>query len=372
MIHVVCCIDCEGPLDETPEFAAWHKGLPFLHAWQGVRDAMVRLTGPERGKLTDSLGLPARFSWFVLDNVGWQDNPRRRAMGFHEIWDQTLAAVASPELDGWGFHHHVVPPCRHAVEYSTTAFSTPWLEQSLCRRLLDREHFPSVFRAGGTVMRNDLSRYLERFIPFDYSPLPGYGEPGAQMDWRGTPRWPYRPTWSDYRHAVSYTPYDSESGWEEMRRWMVPAWEDSWLHTVSEADIPDEGIFAFALHDRRDPLPAIQRITALLKGREWKWATARDAIVEDAGIPDTPAPVLTIEREGDLYWIRSDREGFGATPFLAVDDGRHVWRDEPTSEGNNTWAYKPQHPVRLAVALSSVSGRVGVAHLSAVNDKGEV
>jgi hypothetical protein len=47
---------------------------------------------------------------------------------------------------------------------------------------------------------------------------------------------------------------------------------------------------------------------------------------------------------------------------LAVDDGRNCWRDEPTQEGPTCWAYKPQHPlVRLAVALSSVSGRVGVA-----------
>jgi hypothetical protein len=354
MISVVACIDAEGPLDETPEFAAWHKGLPFLHAWQGVREAMVRLTGVERANLTDSLGLPARFSWFVLDNVGWQDNPRRRAMGFHEIWDQTQAAVDSPELDSWGFHHHVVPPCRHAVEYSTTAFSTPWLERSLCRRLLERGHFPSTFRAGGTVMRNDLSHYLERFIPFDFSPLPGYGGPGEQMDWRGTPPRPYRPSWADYRRRRPAHPV--------MDRWMVPAWEDSWLHTVSEADIPESGIFAFALHDRRDPLPAIQRITGLLKGREWKWAGAREAICEYAGIEDTPAPVLTIEREGELYWIRSDREGFGSVPFLAVDDGRNCWRDEPTQEGPTCWAYKPQHPlVRLAVALSSVSGRVGVA-----------
>jgi hypothetical protein len=308
----------------------------------------------ERGKLTDSLGLPARFSWFVLDNVGWQDNPRRRAMGFHEIWDQTQAAVVAPELDGWGFHHHVVPPCRHAVEYSTTTFSTPWLEQSLCRRLLEREHFPSTFRAGGTVMRNDLSHYLERFIPFDYSPLPGYGGPGEQMDWRGTPRVPYVPYSTDYRAGSTW-------GVLGRVRWMVPAWEDSWLHTVSEADIPESGIFAFALHDRRDPLPAIQRITALLKGREWKWATAQSAIVEYAGIPDTPAPVLTIERVGETYWIRSDREGFGATPFLAVDDGRNVWRDEPTSEGGNVWCYRPLHEVkRISAALSSVCGKVGV------------
>jgi hypothetical protein len=350
MIHVVCCIDCEGPLDETPEFAAWHKGLPFLHAWQGVREAMVRLTGVERGNLTDPLGRPAQFSWFVLDNVGWQDNPRRRAMGFHEIWDQTRAAVLSPELDSWGFHHHVVPACGHAVEYSTAAFATPWLEQSLCRRLLERGHFPSTFRAGGTVMRNDLSHFLERFVPFDFSPLPGYGGPGHQMDWRGTSTIPYRPASEDYRR------------WGSMRHLMVPTWEDSWLHTVSEADIPESGIFAFALHDRRDPLPAIQRITGLLKGREWKWAGAREAICEYAGIEDTPAPVLTIEREGDLYWIRSDREGFGPVPFVAVDDGRVCFRDEPTQEGPTTWAWKALHePKRLAVALSSVSGRVGVA-----------
>ena len=43
------------------------------------------------------------------------------------------------------------------------------LFQILCRRIIDRNWFPSSFRAGFHAERQDLYNFLEEYIPFDLS-----------------------------------------------------------------------------------------------------------------------------------------------------------------------------------------------------------
>ena len=127
-LYVVHCVDTEGPLEETLnatfERLSQEKGIDFeasietliklqnqeinlkgreqeikdyiapkrlayLDSWEQVEKMIFSVTNEEfRYRFSDSKGNPYTFSWFIVDTVGYKDNPRRKAVGFHTIWDQ--------------------------------------------------------------------------------------------------------------------------------------------------------------------------------------------------------------------------------------------------------------------------------------------
>lgn len=320
MVRVVYCVDTEGPLEETPEVAA-HAYKPCLPTWAAVEANLAEATHA-RAKFPDATGGGVVFSWFVADNVGWCDNPRRKAYGYHAVYDRVRPYWGAQ--DAVGFHHHVVTPQRRALEYGTSWTATPYAETALCRRLLERGAFPAVFRAGGAVMRPDLAAYLDLFIPVDYSPHPPVGGPGEPMDWR--------------RHPVTSRPVRVGGGRLQVRTVEL----DSRTYQMTAEDVErafaEDGILAFAGHDRRPLVDDLARawglIDAVAAGRPWLWANALEAVAPDA------APIRwTIAERAGCVWFTADQPLYGA-PFLAVDDHGLIYRDNPTQEGECLWAYR--------------------------------
>lgn len=371
-LSVLYCLDTEGPVDETPAQTVtrlYDHGLPrslpadrttlsrvrggyygerladiadprrtnFLDSWSAVTDMLEHATSDEsRWKYTDSFGTPLKISWFVIDLVGYAENPRRRAQGQHAVWDQVSRLFGPADSIGW--HVHTLPATREALIYGTSWTSFPDHEASLCRRLLDKHAFPASFRAGGAIERNDLSHWLERFIPFDYSALPGVH--GHGMDWRGTPNHSYHPSFKDYR-----TPGD-------MQRWITPCYDaDSWVHRASLDDVTSD-VFAFANHDRLPILRDVERIVAMLNasGREWRWATAS---------PPGSATLSVTWQTTTTVLIES--EPIFGEPFVAIEEGERVYRDNAIRESETTWSYTfHRKPSRFAVAVNTPEGRTGV------------
>ena len=374
-------IELGGREQEIACFLAPRR-LDYLTTWREVEAMLDQATSPAfRRARPDSDGNPYLYSWFVIDVVGYADNPRRKAVGFHAVWDQYARFLAgNPFGDALGWHFHVAPVGGHALEYNTSWTNNDWHEQALARRLLERSWFPALWRAGGVVQRIDQSFWLEQFIPFDYSSqaLAGpcaIGGPGEQSDWRGAPaRWlPYHPSFYDYRAEGN------------MRRWVFRCLDvDTHACSLSQDDVDAafdqaaaEGVavLAYTCHDRRDIRPVVDRAWDMIQAGSRRRPEVRlrhtgaDTAARLAcGLADREPPRLRLTRDGDLIRVGSDRPLFGPHPFLAVqEEGGVFYRDNPTMESDTAWAYRlvrPGKTVKVGVAGCGPEGRAGVAVLA--------
>ena len=370
---------CELPLDgkeqEIARFASAAR-LAYLSSWREVEEMVTRVTATEfRQRYQDSQGGPYVFSWFVVDVVGYRDNPRRKAVGYHAVWDRyQLLLRGNDDVDCFGWHFHTVPVSRHALEYNTCWTNNDYPERVLARRLLERRSFPSVFRAGGLIERNDLSWWLEQFIPFDYSSAAmsqGAGRPGLVWDWRHAPlEWtPYHPDWYDYRRPG------------QMRRSIFRCLEITGYECViAEADVAaafqlaatgQDVVLAYTSHDRRDLEPDVARAVQVLSEVAvdyprvpWRFTNALEAARMVLGQSRVAPPQFRHHWNSDVLWIESDQDLFGPIPFIAVEEeGEIFFRDNPTVEGPRRWAYVPPRRCstrRIGVAGSNPAGATGL------------
>ena len=307
------------------------QNRPTFATWAEVEEAL-RKANWARHLYPDTQGRPAKLSWFIADHIGWVDNPRRKATGQHAVYDHIIKHVQGGDSVGW--HCHALSPRRRALEYSTTWTTHLGLvEESLCRRLLERGTFPSTFRAGGAIMRPDLAAWLDLFIPFDYSPHPALGGPGEAMDWR-------KPAPLAKRWEVCTAELDSIT--YKMTE------EDVERAFVAEEALTGSGVVSYAGHDRRSVVGDMQRAHALVEKvagkRKWKWANASEALKPNY----TPVEWSLVEDAGVTYMTAA--EPIFGHPFLAVQDGECVYRDNPTREDVMMWAFKPPKGARVVVA----------------------
>ncbi len=253
-VYVVHCIDSEGPLHESLEatferlkhiyhleFEPSKKLLKELQSgkinlngleksiqmtlnpnllnynntWDKVEEMLIDcLSSNFRNKFKDSKGNGWIYNWHCVDHVDYDVNPRRRDMGYHNIFDEYKRILKENDSlsDGLHFHYHPHPIIKHAHLCATRWLGpTDKLFQVLSRRILDRNWFPSVNRPGFQVNRPDSHWFLEQYIPFDYATLAM--EPteednkqfdfsaGRSGDWRRAPiTWqPYHPDHDDYQ-----------------------------------------------------------------------------------------------------------------------------------------------------------------------------
>jgi hypothetical protein len=253
-VYIVHCIDTEGPLHESLEAtferlkgifqldfepsrellrqlqngeidlggleAAVQKVLdPHLlnynDTWEKV-DFMLAdaMSGRFRNQFLDSKGGGWIFNWFCVDHVDFDINPRRRDVGYHNIFDRyrRMLEETGSEHDGLHFHYHP-----HGFRREGHLCATHWwansnsLAQILSRRVIERKWFPAANRPGYHVIRPDSHWFLEQYIPFDFSnqAIPMSEEDEAQFgleggrfgDWRRAPaNWqPYHPDHDDYQ-----------------------------------------------------------------------------------------------------------------------------------------------------------------------------
>lgn len=182
--------------------------------WTQVNAMLDRIMAAEfRMKDADSFGGGWIYNWFCLDHIGFVNNPRRRDMGFHNVYDLFLErARQDPDCpDGFQFHFHPISTFRDAHHCGTHYLRYPEFFETLARKVIERQFFPSVFRAGFQAERPDIHWFLEQFIPFDITNM-AIDDPsefdrtvdfrnGRSGDWRRAPAdWSvYRPDHDDYQ-----------------------------------------------------------------------------------------------------------------------------------------------------------------------------
>ncbi len=149
VVHIVHCIDTEGPLYESlsatferlkeifgieiePSSANLRKLqnkeidlggkegdvakvvdpklLSYNDSWDKVDNMLSKIMSHEyRNTVKDSFGNGWVYNWFCMDHVGFKINPRRRDIGYHNIYDHYLEVIKNTKSvqDGIHFHHHL-------------------------------------------------------------------------------------------------------------------------------------------------------------------------------------------------------------------------------------------------------------------------
>ena len=151
-VQVVHCVDTEGPLFESlpetfkrlkeifgVELSASREVLEQLQRCEidlgGLEQEVARVFHPQllnynetwdqvdtmledimskefRQRFPDSFNQGWIYNWHCLDHVGYKDNPRRREMGYHSVFDHYNSILEASEVnsrDGLHFHYHDLP-----------------------------------------------------------------------------------------------------------------------------------------------------------------------------------------------------------------------------------------------------------------------
>ena len=444
-VYVVHCVDTEGPLHESVEATferleaifgidlepsvallrqlqagevdlggieqAVRKVvdphlLGYNDTWDKIDDMLASCMSPAfRERTVDSEGHGWVYNWFCVDHVDYDVNPRRRDMGYHNVYDhyQGVLRETGSAQDGVQFHYHP-HGFRRVANHSATHWwaSSDSLIQVLSRRVIDRRWFPAAHRAGFHVIRPDSHWFLEQHIPFDLSSqaVAPVADDSAQSglddgrwgDWRRAPvTWePYHPAHDDYQARGS------------CRRWIARCLnigtryrllsEEHVRQAFAEAEADRPVVLAFTNHDFRDMRPDIDGVRELVVrvGREFPdvpflFSEAVTAMREALQLAAHPACELdvTLVQTGPsthVMEVRSQVPTFGPQPWLAlrtlggtyhhdnldIDEPFHRWRyvfDEETFPlgaldaiglaANNAYG------VTTVVSVDPASGTVG-------------
>ncbi|KPK42809.1 MAG: hypothetical protein AMJ78_01020 [Omnitrophica WOR_2 bacterium SM23_29] len=146
--------------------------LSYNDSWNKIDFMLKKILSPEfRNRVLDSFGNGWIYNWFCVDHVGYDYNPRKKDIGYHKIYDfykQILQKYNSFQ-DGIHWHFHPMSVYKEAHRCATSYVNSPHLYEILCRRIIERNYFPTAVRAGFQTERPDSHLFFEQWMPFDFS-----------------------------------------------------------------------------------------------------------------------------------------------------------------------------------------------------------
>ncbi|MGB8523255.1 MAG: hypothetical protein WCD43_09825 [Candidatus Acidiferrales bacterium] len=382
-VYIVHCIDTEGPLYESVDATfdrlreIFHLDLPasqdllrrlqagevplegleaavqkvldphllaYNDTWDKVDAMLAKLMSKSfRTRVPDSAGKGWIYNWFCVDHVDYDLNPRRRDMGYHNVFTHYIAQIRKTGSTQDGLHFHYHP---HSFRREAHRSATHWwassnsLHQIISRRIIDHHWFPAAHRPGFHVIRPDSHWFLEQHIPFDFSnqATVNSAEDGVQFgllggrfgDWRRAPAtWePFHPSADDYQAPGN------------CRRWIARCLnvgtryrllhERDLRQAFAEAAEGKPVVLAITNHDFRDMEPDIDAFRQLLNRvaadspqTPFFYCEAVDAM--QAALDLTPLPpceldlaVRQIDERTHILTVSSATPTFGPQPWLAL------------------------------------------------------
>jgi len=375
-VHIVHCVDTEGPLYESLtatferlniifgiDLKARRKTLVQLQkkeidlegledqvakvvdpvllnyntTWRQIDEMLEELLSKEfRNFMPDSSGNGWVYNWHCMDHVGFLKNPRRRDLGYHKIVDHYITALERTDSkeDGLHFHHHPVPMTRAADQPATHFFShTPIVFEIFARRIIERQLFACVHRPGFHTTRPDSHWFLEQYIPFevanqatdeDYSSFKDMAA-GRFGDWRRAPKnWqPYHPSHDDYQVPGQCRRLIARSLNLGTRARLLS--ENDVKQAFQEAMDGKQVFLSFNHHDFRDMRPDIIYVRDLIfkvskqfPDVPYKYSEAREAFRATLGLLPKKQLKFDINWDNDRMHVVANTKIFGPQPFLAI------------------------------------------------------
>lgn len=147
--------------------------IGFKSDWQQI-DGMLDniMSEPFRNQMLDSEGNGWVYNWHCIDHIGYKNNPRKRELGYFKIFDHYAEKIKNTKSVRDAIHWHFHPINFFAdAHISATSYNNSmyYLLQIITRRIIDRNWFPCVNRAGFHAERPDSHLFLEQWLPFDTS-----------------------------------------------------------------------------------------------------------------------------------------------------------------------------------------------------------
>jgi hypothetical protein len=315
--------------------------ISFKENWKDIDEMLSRITTKKyREQLPDSFGGGWIYNWHIMDHVGFVTNERRRDMGYLNIfnhYEQVMDdAVSSKDDVQW--HFHSIPFFREAHICATSYENSFYeLHQILSRRLIDKNWFPQVNRAGFHTIRPDSNWFLEQWIPFDASNQSVEDQESIHVDavngrfgdWAGAPSdWSiYNPDLYDWRKKGHLNRYISRVLNLKTRFRNISEREVE--KAFSRAELGDPVYLGITNHDFREMSVEIDEFRAMLKTVSVKfpyvkfcYSSAVDAFRSVIGFDK-----MTIEKnrvdfdvfiENNTLTIKiTNGEPFGPQPYFA-------------------------------------------------------
>ena len=422
-LHIVHCIDTEGPLKETLEatfgriesvfglrLEPTRETLSKLQKKEmdlgGVEDAVARMIAPEllaynsswnsissmlkdamsekfRRQLVDDFGNGWAYSWHCIDHMYYAQNPRHKEVGYGRVFRfyRNILKELECHHDELNWHFHPVSLTGHSL-HAATSYTNSYttLNEILCRRIIEDNWFPVVNRPGFHSERPDSHAFLEQWIPFDYANQVHEEEDnqpdcagGRFGDWRRAPKtwYGYQPSHDDHQqtgncHRRIFRCLNVGTRLRSLR-----------LNHVREAfnDARNYGkaILAFADHDYRDIRPdvnAVREMLAHVRSEfpevQIQFSGAEKAARDLLGKSLEPAPQLSISLINNRIIIKLERGTiFGPQPYLVLKDrmGKLYHDNLDIQEPGSLWTYvldeQTLKPDQLAVAAVGAAGKFG-------------
>lgn len=340
--------------------------LSFIDDYSKL-DAMLENIGSAdfRLRVPDSYGNGWIYNWHCVDHIHYSINPRRKDIGFHNIFDyysNFIRQTQAPDTIHWHFH-----PAHHsgASHISSTSYinDTRFLE-IITRRVLERNWFPSVNRAGFHTERPDSHWLLEQWMPFDLSNQ-RYHDDGEEQDdlsggrfgdWRRAPKnWNvYHPSHDDYQVPGNCRRYIGRCLNLGSRIRLVT--ERDVREAFEEARKNGKAMMGVTDHDFRDIAPDVvymrellQKVSKEFPDVKFRYSEVREAfnqmIFDEYKEPTSNLLKIEIasgrNENQKILRVEASEDTFGPQPFLAIEtiDGKFLHDNLDFEEPFRSWHY---------------------------------
>ncbi len=423
VLHIVHCIDTEGPLKEDLDatfsrlksifgidlppskqtlFELQQKKinlngledivaktfskelLKYNENWNDI-DEMLDLALSEsfRNKMVDDFGNGWAYSWHIMDHLSFHENPRHKDIGYGNIFNYYRKKIdeTNSKRDEINWHFHPLSLKRNPLNSATSYLNNyDILLYIISRRIIDNEWFPVVNRPGFHVERPDSHLFLESWIPFDFAnqridgsqdqPELRFGRfadwQRASLSWRG-----YNPDHYDYQ----------KNGNCRRKIFRIlnigtrhRALTESHFHEAFKESLEfGSSIIAFADHDYRSLLPDVEEARRMLTITKKyypevkiKFSGAEQSVIESNYFENHDKVELSISLHGNRLNIEVVKgEIFGPQPFLAIKtkEGKYYHDNLDVVNPNKTWSYFFDHETLEIESISSIgvgtAGRYG-------------
>jgi hypothetical protein len=341
--------------------------LSYNDSWDKIDNMLANIMSPEfRNKMVDSFGGGWIYNWSCVDHVGYETNPRRRDMGYHNIYDRYIEFIDkyNAYMDSIHWHAHPMSTYKEAHRCATSFENSPHIHQVLCRRILERNYFPSVFSAGFHAERPDCNWFLEQWIPFDYSNISVEVEDeetglqndikqGTMDDWRRAPNdWSiYNPDFYDYQKRGSCKRYIARILNINTRVANISEFEVK--KAFRRADQGRPTFMGVTNHDFRNMANEVDFVRNLIDkvskefpDVKFKFSEAKEAfnaVVHDGKYEKLQLDIDLYQENGvyNLKVLTRNDEVFGPQPYLAIKtkSGRFIHDNFDFGLDGKSWHY---------------------------------
>lgn len=344
--------------------------LNYKSSWAEIDEMLNRILDRNfRNKFKDSFGGGWIYNWHIMDHAGFEVNPRRRDLGYLNIFDHyesILKSTGSINLDEIEWHFH---PVHHSkiANLCATSYENCYnvLHQILTRRIIEKNWFPRVNRAGMHTERPDSHWFLEQWIPFDASNQSiendDYCTNGRFGDWYGAPSdWSiYRPDFYDWRKEGN------------CNRWISRVLNlKTRFRNITEKEIEKAFVKAqnenrnvylgITDHDFRELSSEIEEFYSLLKkvasrfdNVNYKFSGTKEAFKEVLKLDSNKNLKISLTLKNNLLTINIlEGEIFGPQPYLAIKtkEGQYFHDNLDFSDTKNKFYYTfDMHTLPLSI-----------------------